>query len=171
MKALDMLPSVPVLKPDEIVAFNVLGTPMPKPRPRFSKNGVYNPKETIFWSILISWAWKKALSERAKEKRPFKKPDRHRSACFVKIRYFFGRPKSHYRTGKHSTVLKQTSPFFHNAKPDIDNLNKAVLDALTKCRAWPDDAIVTWIQADKHYGQPRCEIEIYYFNQAKPKAL
>ncbi|MCL2139963.1 MAG: RusA family crossover junction endodeoxyribonuclease [Treponema sp.] len=37
-------------------------------------------------------------------------------------------------------------------KPDLDNLLKAVMDALTAAGAWKDDAQVRSIKASKHYA-------------------
>lgn len=55
---------------------------------------------------------------------------------------YFPRPKSHYRTGKRAGELRDDIPNYHTAKPDRDNSDKAVLDALTVLRFWHDDAQV-----------------------------
>jgi Holliday junction resolvase RusA-like endonuclease len=57
------------------------------------------------------------------------------------------------RSGKSSNTL-QYAETFHTKKPDIDNLEKAVLDALTKAGAWQDDAYVASIHSIKRYARP-----------------
>lgn len=41
----------------------------------------------------------------------------------------------------------------HTKKPDIDNLNKAVSDAITDIGLWEDDSQVYSISASKYYTQ------------------
>ncbi len=50
----------------------------------------------------------------------------------------------------------------HDTKPDVDNLQKAALDALTKTGAfWRDDAQITRIAVEKRYGAcPGTHVEI-----------
>ena len=46
-------------------------------------------------------------------------------------------------------------------KPDIDNLLKSTMDALSDAGVWRDDAQVVKQVVQKHYGEPaRCEITI-----------
>lgn len=40
----------------------------------------------------------------------------------------------------------------HTAKPDADNLAKAVLDAMTRAGAWKDDSQVSSLRVMKYYG-------------------
>ena len=76
----------------------------------------------------------------------------------VNIEFCFGRPKSHYGTGKNAGKLKWNAPYWHTKKPDRDNLDKLVLDALTGV-FWKDDAIVCEGRITKHYDErPRTEI-------------
>ena len=66
--------------------------------------------------------------------------------------FFMKRPKSHYRTGKHAGVLKEDAPRWCTSKPDIDNLRKNVMDALTKAGFWRDDAQVAEGRSSKRYA-------------------
>lgn len=87
-------------------------------------------------------------------KQPFDCPIR------VDISFYFGRPKSHYGTGKNATVLKPNAPWWHTCKPDRDNLDKFVLDAMTKLY-WRDDSMVCAGTILKQYCSiPRTEITI-----------
>jgi Holliday junction resolvase RusA-like endonuclease len=48
----------------------------------------------------------------------------------------FPRPKTHFTT---KGQIKATSPYWHTQTPDRDNLDKAILDALTGVKMWHDD--------------------------------
>lgn len=73
----------------------------------------------------------------------------------VDITFYFPRPKSHYRTGKHANELKPTPPMFHTGKPDRDNADKAILDQLTVSRMWLDDKQVCDGRIRKFYADMR----------------
>jgi Holliday junction resolvase RusA-like endonuclease len=59
------------------------------------------------------------------------------------------RPKSHYN--RHG--LKLDAPTFHTGKPDRDNVEKGILDALTALGMWEDDGQVCQGSVDKIYGE------------------
>ena len=48
----------------------------------------------------------------------------------IKLRFKMPYRKSDFRTGKFAGELKPNAPTVHTVKPDIDNLEKFVLDAL-----------------------------------------
>lgn len=78
----------------------------------------------------------------------------------VDIWFYFQRPKGHFGTGRNAGILKNSAPIHYTSKPDRDNLDKLVLDALTGI-FWTDDAIVCqgWLQ--KQYSEkPRTVIGI-----------
>ena len=60
----------------------------------------------------------------------------------VDIECFFRRPKGHYGSGKNSKTLKPAAPKWNTSKPDRDNIEKAIFDALTNAGFWRDDSIV-----------------------------
>jgi len=60
--------------------------------------------------------------------------------------YVFQRPKSHLLA---SGKLKAGSPRY--PRPDLDNLLKGVMDALTTAGVWEDDVAVTQVRARKRY--------------------
>ena len=77
--------------------------------------------------------------------------------------FYFNRPKSHYRTGKFSYLLKDDAPVYHTKTPDLDNLAKFVADSFNT-HFYKDDSQIIELKAEKHYvGQgepPRTEVMI-----------
>ena len=82
-------------------------------------------------------------------------------AISVSMVFSMPRPKSHYRTGKYSHLLKKNAPSRHVSKPDIDNLVKFYLDAMTGS-FWKDDSHVCTIEASKIYSEEGL-VEIEYW--------
>ena len=64
------------------------------------------------------------------------------------LRFEFPRPKSHLGTGRNAGALRAGAPWFHMQTPDIDKLQRAVLDALTGV-VWRDDSQVFRVTATK----------------------
>jgi len=82
----------------------------------------------------------------------------------VDVIFYFPRPQSHYRTGKLVGELKDNAPLHHTKRPDRDNLDKLVLDALTGV-FWKDDSQICEGEILKHYSKhPRTEITITVLN-------
>lgn len=79
----------------------------------------------------------------------------------LNVTYLMPRPKNHYRTGKHAGQLKDDAPRMHTSKPDRDNLDKALKDAL-KGICWIDDAQVCDGRSQKMYSNdtPAAVVEI-----------
>lgn len=72
--------------------------------------------------------------------------------------FSFTRPKNHYRTGKYSHLLKDSSPDRMLKAPDVDKLIRAVLDSLTGI-VFTDDCEVDSVGVVKQWG-PREGAEI-----------
>ena len=83
-------------------------------------------------------------------------------ALSVSMIFNMPRPKSHYRTGRYSHLLKTDAPKLHTSKPDIDNIVKFYLDAMTGA-FWRDDSIVCALEATKVYAEEGL-VEIEYWN-------
>jgi Holliday junction resolvase RusA-like endonuclease len=78
----------------------------------------------------------------------------------IQLDFFLPRPKVHL--DKHG-VPKPKSPVWHCKKPDLDNLIKAVTDAITDTqRVWLDDSQIYQITAVKTYAlqQSGCSVRI-----------
>lgn len=129
-----------------IIHCTILGQPVPKARPRFSSRSgtAYTPKKTKDYEKKI-----------VKVIQPVVK-DKISGAVHVNLNVIFNRPK--YMQAK----KYQEGLILHTKRPDLDNVIKAVLDALNS--VLDDDAQVAKITATKYYaekqGYPRTEITI-----------
>ena len=73
-------------------------------------------------------------------------------ALKAKLFFYEKRPKSHYRTGKFSNLLKKTAPIHNTSKRDLDNFIKFVLDSLNKI-LYIDDSQIVEIESGKYYSK------------------
>ena len=79
------------------------------------------------------------------------------------LTFYLPRPKGHFGSGRNIHALKSSAPKRPTGKPDRDNLDKAVCDAITAAGVWRDDSQVTDGRIRKRYclnGQSGCEITI-----------
>jgi len=134
--------TVPMLSLGGVVqaSYFVPGNPIPAPRPRMGKYHVYHAANADQWMHSIM------LFSSIKIHAPLEGP------IEVNLQFLFDKPK------------KDTHRFWMEHKPDLDNLEKAVLDALTKARKWKDDSQVVRLQSIKRYAaddeHPGVHIEI-----------
>jgi len=84
----------------------------------------------------------------------------------VDVSFYFPRPKGHYRA---SGALKDTAPFTHSTKPDIDKVLRSTLDALVQAGVIADDSHVQAVEARKLYAtNDRAPGALIYVEGAKP---
>jgi len=121
------------------MTFFVLGLPKPQSRPRAFVRG----KHAAVYSPVTEW--RNDVKYAAAQQEPIQ------GAIRVTIDYYFKRPKSHYGTGKNSDTLKKSAPVFMTKRPDLDNLNKAVLDAMQDGGLISDDSSVVELCSYKTY--------------------
>ncbi len=120
-----------------MISFFVRGAPKGQPRPRaFARKfgdkwsaRVYDAGTAEGWKSLVAVAYRETVGAVIA---PIHGPVR------LEVTFWMARPKSH--RGAHG--LKPSAPKAHVQKPDLDNLEKAVMDALTQIGAWLDDAQV-----------------------------
>lgn len=133
------------------IEFNVWGIPKAQPRAkpciRGKRAGVYDPGTANDWKSMVRAAAREQWNGQA-----FAGP------VVVYVRFFMPRPKSHFN----KKGLKVDAPHFVTSKPDLDNLEKSLLDALTNLGMWRDDAQVAWVDKQKIYtnNQPFAKVAI-----------
>jgi Holliday junction resolvase RusA-like endonuclease len=98
---------------------------------------VYNPKTAD--------QWKASVAESLQEYRGVALEGR----IWINLEFRMLRPKSHFGTGRNAEVLKKQAPEHHIQTPDIDNLVKSTMDAITNINLWRDDCQVDNIIARK----------------------
>jgi len=67
------------------------------------------------------------------------------------VTFTVARPASHWRTGKHSHLLRESAPAHPISRPDLDKLLRSTMDALTDAGAMTDDSRVISVSALKAY--------------------
>lgn len=66
---------------------------------------------------------------------------------FLQVRWCFP-----YRKSEKKSVTRAGLEIPHTTRPDLDNLEKALLDVLTRCRFWEDDSQVFTKSTAKVWG-------------------
>lgn len=110
------------------------GIPVPKGRPRFGKGRVYTPKRTA--------QWEKHIRENLADfplKEPLDVP------ISIVLSFYMPRPKRLVNERPQEDIP-------HIQHPDLDNLVKAVMDAMNSY-VFTDDKLVYSVQARKSYAQ------------------
>lgn len=128
--------------------FTIHATPKPKGRPRVTRSGhAFTPKATREYEQLIVGEWEVQHGKTEPTKNP----------VAVRVRFYMPIPKA---TSNKTRERMATGLVVPAKKPDIDNLLKAVLDALNG-KAYHDDNQIVEISAKKLYStEPRTEVFI-----------
>ena len=131
-----------------VVEFRVFGLPAPQGSKRHLGNGIMveSSKKVRPWRQDVMVA-----AERAYKGEAINNPVR------LEIDFFFARPKSHYRTGKYSDLLKPNAPIYASShgQGDLDKLVRATADALSFVTGGciiRDDCLVVSIASSKQYA-------------------
>lgn len=124
------------------VKFHVEGKPVAQPRARACWRGrhagVWNPPKAKGWKALVSLACPAKIKHKA-----FAGP------VALSLAFSFARPPGHSGTGRNAGSLKRSAPLRHIQKPDLDNLAKSTMDALTEAGVWRDDCQVVGLEMVK----------------------
>lgn len=135
------------------LSFIVIGDPKGQPRVKAGRSfggftSVYDPGTANGWKSLVREAAAKAIAEAGDTgTRPiFTGPVR------LDLTLWFPRPKSHFT----KKGIRPDAPTYHTGKPDRDNCDKAVMDALghDALQIWKDDAQVADGTITKLYAAP-----------------
>lgn len=123
----------------------VQGNPKAQPRPRACRRGkhagVYDPGTADDWKEQVRVAVILAMQDHPDIDFPVTEP----VAC--QMRFEIQRPKFHYS----KRGLKRHAPTYHAGKPDLDNLAKAVMDAITDVGFWKGDEQVASLALTKQW--------------------
>lgn len=134
------------------VKFTVLGNPVGKGRPRFSRQGkyvrTYTPDKTASYENLIKTEYRRQCHDYMFDSDV---------ALDVRIKAYFEIPQSKPKKAKSAMLFHLLRPM---KKPDVDNIVKCVLDAGNGI-IYHDDKQVVDLQVRKFYSSnPRMEISI-----------
>ena len=125
--------------------FTVYGKPKGKARARTGKYGHYTPKETTAYEHAVRDSFLAAGGSLTNE------------PVVVKIDAFYAVPKSDTKAMR---ALKLSNVIPPTIKPDVDNVEKIVLDGLNGI-AYTDDSHVIGATTFKQYDEvPRIEVRI-----------
>lgn len=135
-----------------MIQFTVYGTPVGKGRPKFSTfNGhatAYTPAKTVNYENLVKLSYQQQCGGKMYEKD---------IALAIDIMAFFPIPKSVSK----KKAAQMLSGFIKPTKrPDLDNVAKAVLDALNKIAFYDDSQIIALSMSKFYSDKPRTEISI-----------
>lgn len=137
------------------IAFFASGDPKGQPRPRaFARKMGAKFVARVFDSGTAE-GWKSQIATAALAHRPAAPLQ---GPVKLTLTFSFPRPKKHYRSNNPAKGLREDAPHFHTGKPDNDNLQKAVMDAITQLGGfWIDDAQVAQVLSRKIYSTvPGC---------------
>lgn len=129
-----------------MLKFFIPGEPKPQGRPRAMSMGkftkVYSP----------TTEWKEAVKFHAAKQR--ETCDMVDEAMMVTLRFYLTRPKSHWGTGRNAGTVKPSAPedAVGSRCGDVDNLAKAVLDAMQDAKLISDDRFVIGLNILRQYA-------------------
>ena len=110
--------------------------PVPKGRPKFTRTGhAYTPEKTKKYEKVIREYYQENTS------------DYYDTAIQISLIFYMPIPKS---TTKKQRLLIESGYVKFTKKPDLDNMIKAVTDAILGV-AYEDDSLITKINAEKRY--------------------
>lgn len=130
-----------------MIRIQVPGQPQGKGRARFGNGRTYTPAKTVAYEGLIALAGEQVMGQIEKLEGPL----------FLTVTATFDIPKSRAKA-----VAKTMSNgiAWHIAKPDQDNILKAVGDGLNGI-VWKDDSQIAFAKCMKIYGEkPGLDIQV-----------
>jgi Holliday junction resolvase RusA-like endonuclease len=141
--------SLLMLTKETMIEFFVHGDPVPQGRPRFRRVKPKSGAEFVqTYDPARSREWKEHIQKHVKKLSPT--PFEKGVPLALHLIFYLKRPLSHFGTGKNAGILKASAPRFPVGVPDLDNLEKAVKDAL-KGITWHDDGQVVIVRKTKEY--------------------
>lgn len=137
----------------KVYEFQFDASPHGKERPRVARNRrVYTPEKTVKYEGYVQ-------AETLKQLKKFPKTPPLLGPVAVVMVFAFDVPDS-YSAKKKSGCFKME--VLHTKRPDIDNLQKSVLDAMNKI-VFQDDSQVCYVESHKIFsaGKPFVKVTVY----------
>ena len=130
------------------IQFTIPGTPVAKARPRVTRTGhAYTPKKTSDYEKLVQIYAKQAMAGM----------NPTTEAVRLTVRAFFPIPKSWTKAKKEKAL---NGDLKHTTKPDFDNVEKAIQDAMNGI-VYKDDSQIVLVAGSKEYAsEPRVEVTV-----------
>lgn len=130
--------------------FDVHGTPGAQGSKRHVGNGVMveSSKKVKPWRSDVKAAAEAALLASDDWTAPCRGP------VHLVVTFRFTRPRSHYRTGRFTNVLRDGAPLYVTSRGcgDLSKLVRSTEDALTDSGVILDDSLIVTMRASKIYG-------------------
>lgn len=130
------------------VGFWVAGVPVPQGSKKIGRNHktgrplLIDDNDALKpWRDLVDAEGRRAMKGQVKLDGP----------CSVDLAFYLPRPAGHYK--KDGLTLRATAPrVWCSVKPDLDKLERAVLDALTTAGVWAEDSRAVILRSSKRYA-------------------
>lgn len=140
------------------VSFTVPGVPVGKARARVTKNGTFTPKKTRRFEAGVRAAGQVAMGTL----RPC------RDSVHMSLVVFLPIPKGWSKTKRAQALAGLVHPI---VRPDLDNFEKAVTDALNGVVYRDDSQICDVVKSKRYAAQPRVVVEFNSINGFSPYEL
>lgn len=152
--------------PTSTITVRVYGTPKGQPRPRaFARKMGNGSFAARVYDAGTAEGWKADIAMAMRQ---------HLPATPISGSIRFDMTLLFARPARLSRKKDPTGRIPHNAKPDVDNASKAVMDALTQIGLWADDAMVCDHRTQKFYAavgeRPGAELSITLIDGSGPAA-
>ena len=136
------------------LSFEIPGTPVGQGRPRFTTiNGhakAYDPEKSQNYKAYV-----RMIATQAMQAIDFKMIE---GACSIVIMAFFEVPKSKSKKFKLAALNNKEWP---TKKPDVDNIAKAIQDALNGL-VYKDDSNIVYMSVSKYYNtNPKVLVKVW----------
>lgn len=148
---MNTIPHPQAVKPDYHEIFFVEGLPIAQPR---TKHWARKDKDGKIMSGTTNPdtadSWKGMLAIGLNNYRP---PEKLLGPVSLSMHFSMPRPKGHFKThkGQPTNELKSSAPEFHIARPDQDNLDKAVMDVMENLGFYRNDSQACLGSRSKRY--------------------
>lgn len=136
-----------------MIEFVIKGNPKTQKRHRMGRGFSYDPSKKDKQDIV-------AIVQQNAPKKPLLEE------IELEVYFYMPYPKKWLRTGKYEGQLKENAPIYCQTKPDLDNMVKLVMDALSNNVIYEDDKQIVVLTTVKCYSKsPRTEIIIRESNE------